>query len=151
MLGSAAQHGARWRGRRLQPDRSRRQLSPPSLAPPHLSGVAAQKEKKASLDEVDPELLATFDKLGIPLAEQKRLTNVAVDAVFDSGGWVGAAMGGLFRWQQAGRSRGRLLLLATPCRARPSPCLTPPRPCAPPPPPPPLPSLHRHHVQGGAG
>lgn len=43
-----------------------------------------QKEKKQSLDEVDPELLATFDKLGIPLNEQKRLTNVAVDAVFDS-------------------------------------------------------------------
>lgn len=43
-----------------------------------------QKEKKSSLDEVDPELLETFDKLGIPLAEQKRLANVAVDAVFDS-------------------------------------------------------------------
>lgn len=43
-----------------------------------------QKEKKASLDEVDPELLRTFDKLGIPLNEQKRLANVAVDAVFDS-------------------------------------------------------------------
>lgn len=43
-----------------------------------------QKEKKQSLDEVDPELLRTFDKLGIPLNEQKRLTNVAVDAVFDS-------------------------------------------------------------------
>jgi Fe-S cluster assembly scaffold protein SufB len=43
-----------------------------------------QKEKKASLDEVDPDLLATFDKLGIPLQEQKRLANVAVDAVFDS-------------------------------------------------------------------
>ncbi|CAD7704882.1 unnamed protein product [Ostreobium quekettii] len=43
-----------------------------------------QKEKKQSLDEVDPELLATFDKLGIPLNEQKRLANVAVDAVFDS-------------------------------------------------------------------
>ena len=41
-------------------------------------------EKKKSLDEVDPALLATFDKLGIPLAEQKRLSNVAVDAVFDS-------------------------------------------------------------------
>ena len=34
--------------------------------------------------QVDPELLATFDKLGIPLGEQKRLANVAVDAVFDS-------------------------------------------------------------------
>jgi Fe-S cluster assembly protein SufB len=37
-----------------------------------------------SLDEVDPELLRTFDRLGIPLAEQKRLSNVAVDAVFDA-------------------------------------------------------------------
>ena len=43
-----------------------------------------EKPKKASLDEVDPALLATFDRLGIPLNEQKRLTNVAVDAVFDS-------------------------------------------------------------------
>jgi len=38
----------------------------------------------ASLDEIDPRLLETFDKLGIPLAEQKRLAGVAVDAVFDS-------------------------------------------------------------------
>jgi Fe-S cluster assembly protein SufB len=47
---------------------------------------SAPKPKKVlnSLDEVDPELLATFEKLGISLAEQKRLTNVAVDAVFDS-------------------------------------------------------------------
>jgi Fe-S cluster assembly protein SufB len=37
-----------------------------------------------SLDEIDPRLLETFDKLGIPLAEQKRLAGVAVDAVFDS-------------------------------------------------------------------
>ncbi len=43
-----------------------------------------QKEQKESLDEVDPDLLATFEKLGIPLSEQKRLMNVAVDAVFDS-------------------------------------------------------------------
>lgn len=42
------------------------------------------KIKKGSLEEVDPELLRTFEKLGIPLTEQKRLTNVAVDAVFDS-------------------------------------------------------------------
>ncbi|MEM8993530.1 MAG: Fe-S cluster assembly protein SufB, partial [Acidobacteriota bacterium] len=42
------------------------------------------KEKKASMDEVDPELVRTFDKLGIPLNEQKRLANVAVDVVFDS-------------------------------------------------------------------
>ncbi|MEB3334883.1 MAG: Fe-S cluster assembly protein SufB [Cyanobacteriota bacterium] len=43
-----------------------------------------QTQKKASLEEVDPKLLDTFEKLGIPLSEQKRLTNVAVDAVFDS-------------------------------------------------------------------
>jgi Fe-S cluster assembly protein SufB len=42
------------------------------------------KKKLNSLDEVDPELLETFKKLGISLGEQKRLTNVAVDAVFDS-------------------------------------------------------------------
>jgi len=47
---------------------------------------AAPKQKPAlsSLDEVDPELLKTFEKLGISLQEQKRLTGVAVDAVFDS-------------------------------------------------------------------
>ncbi|HKJ25288.1 MAG TPA: Fe-S cluster assembly protein SufB, partial [Myxococcota bacterium] len=46
---------------------------------------APQKKKQLqSLDEVDPELLATYDKLGISLLEQKRLQNVAVDAVFDS-------------------------------------------------------------------
>jgi Fe-S cluster assembly protein SufB len=43
-----------------------------------------QKKKLNSLDEVDPELRATFDKLGISLEEQKRLSGVAVDAVFDS-------------------------------------------------------------------
>ena len=47
---------------------------------------AAPKQKKQlnSLDEVDPELRATFDKLGISLVEQMRLSGVAVDAVFDS-------------------------------------------------------------------
>ena len=43
-----------------------------------------KKPELESLDEVDPELLATFEKLGIPLEEQKRLSGVAVDAVFDS-------------------------------------------------------------------
>ncbi|MFN0108991.1 MAG: Fe-S cluster assembly protein SufB [Blastocatellia bacterium] len=42
------------------------------------------KKKLDSLDEVDPELLDTFAKLGIPLNEQKMLANVAVDAIFDS-------------------------------------------------------------------
>ena len=43
-----------------------------------------QKVTLNSLDEVDPELLATFEKLGISLNEQKMLSGVAVDAVFDS-------------------------------------------------------------------
>ncbi len=47
---------------------------------------SAPKEVKKlnSLDEVDPELLRTYEKLGIPLSEQERLAGVAVDAVFDS-------------------------------------------------------------------
>ena len=43
-----------------------------------------QKEGPKSLDEVDPELLETFNKLGIPLEEQKHLSGMAVDAVMDS-------------------------------------------------------------------
>ena len=42
------------------------------------------KPKYQSMDEVDPELVATFDKLGIPLEEQMTLAGVAVDAVMDS-------------------------------------------------------------------
>lgn len=51
-----------------------------------ISYYAAPKKKAKynSLEEVDPELLATFEKLGIPLTEQKMLSGVAVDAVFDS-------------------------------------------------------------------
>jgi Fe-S cluster assembly protein SufB len=52
-----------------------------------ISYYSAPKPKKAglkSMDEVDPEIVKTFEKLGIPLNEQKRLAGVAVDAVFDS-------------------------------------------------------------------
>ena len=42
------------------------------------------RPKYQSMDEVDPELLSTFERLGIPLSERKRLAGVAVDAVFDS-------------------------------------------------------------------
>ena len=45
---------------------------------------APKKKKLSSLDEVDPELLETYNKLGIPIEEQKMLSGVAVDAVFDS-------------------------------------------------------------------
>ncbi len=45
---------------------------------------APKKKKLSSLDEVDPELIETYNKLGIPIEEQKMLSGVAVDAVFDS-------------------------------------------------------------------
>lgn len=46
--------------------------------------IPKRKKKLNSLDEVDPEILKTFEKLGISLEEQKKLSNVAIDAVFDS-------------------------------------------------------------------
>ena len=51
-----------------------------------ISYYSAPKKKQAlsSLEELDPKLLETFERLGIPLSEQKRLAGVAVDAVFDS-------------------------------------------------------------------
>ncbi len=49
---------------------------------PKKAEAAADKPK--SLEEIDPELLKTFERLGIPLSEQKRISGVAVDAVFDS-------------------------------------------------------------------
>ena len=62
------------------------ELHHPAIDYQALTYYSAPKTKKKlnSLDEVDPELLETFEKLGISLAEQKRISNVAVDAVFDS-------------------------------------------------------------------
>ncbi len=50
----------------------------------YYSSPKQKKDGPKSLDEVDPELLATYEKLGIPLAERAALAGVAVDAVFDS-------------------------------------------------------------------
>ena len=50
----------------------------------YYSAPKKDSDKPQSLDEVDPELLETYKKLGIPLDEQERLAGVAVDAVFDS-------------------------------------------------------------------
>ncbi len=50
----------------------------------YYSAPKQKGDKPASLDELDPELLKTFERLGIPLSEQKRISGVAVDAVFDS-------------------------------------------------------------------
>ncbi|MCB1922707.1 MAG: Fe-S cluster assembly protein SufB, partial [Gammaproteobacteria bacterium] len=69
-------------------------MTPPAWASVHyppidhqaISYFAAPKKKPTldSLDDVDPELLRTYEKLGIPIEEQKALAGVAVDAVFDS-------------------------------------------------------------------
>ena len=62
-------------------------LNVPAIDYEDLYYYSAPKKKEAplgSLDEIDPELLATFEKLGIPLNEQKRISGVAVDVVFDS-------------------------------------------------------------------
>jgi Fe-S cluster assembly protein SufB len=50
----------------------------------YYSAPKSQKDRPKSLSEVDPELLRTYEKLGIPLREQEMLAGVAVDAVFDS-------------------------------------------------------------------
>ena len=50
----------------------------------YYSAPKGKKDAPKSLDEVDPELLATYEKLGIPLNEREKLAGVAVDAVFDS-------------------------------------------------------------------
>jgi Fe-S cluster assembly protein SufB len=50
----------------------------------YYSAPKAMKDRPKSLDEVDPELLRTYEKLGIPLQEQEMLAGIAVDAVFDS-------------------------------------------------------------------
>ncbi len=59
-------------------------LKVPTIDFQALSYYAAPKKKFKSLDEVDPKLLETYDKLGVPLHERARLAGVAVDAVFDS-------------------------------------------------------------------
>lgn len=81
--------------RRLQAYTYWKKLTPPNWAQfkhpdidfnaiSYYSAPKSQKDGPKSLDEVDPELLKTYDKLGIPLHEQKQLAGVAVDAVFDS-------------------------------------------------------------------
>jgi Fe-S cluster assembly protein SufB len=59
-------------------------LKYPTIDYQDISYFSAPKKALDSLDEVDPEILKTYEKLGIPLEEQKMLAGVAVDAVFDS-------------------------------------------------------------------
>ncbi len=64
------------------PDWAKLQIAPIDYQ--DISYFAQPKKKYASLDEVDPKLLETYEKLGVPLHERARLAGVAVDAVFDS-------------------------------------------------------------------
>ena len=59
-------------------------LNYPKIDYQDIAYYSAPKKPLGSLDEVDPEILKTYEKLGIPLEEQKQLAGVAVDAVFDS-------------------------------------------------------------------
>jgi Fe-S cluster assembly protein SufB len=66
------------------PEWARLKIPPIDFQELYYYSAPKKKESVASLDDIDPELLATFEKLGIPLTEQKRISGVAVDAVFDS-------------------------------------------------------------------
>jgi len=59
-------------------------LNYPEINYQKIAYYSAPKQALNSLDEVDPKILETYEKLGIPLEEQKMLAGVAVDAVFDS-------------------------------------------------------------------
>ncbi len=79
---------------RLEAYRRWKEMTPPAWANVNFPTIDYQdicyysapkkKQQLSSLDEVDPQLLKTFEKLGIPVDEQKRLANVAIDVVFDS-------------------------------------------------------------------
>jgi len=70
--------------RMTEPDWANVTYDPIDYQAIHYYAAPKQQKTLESLDEVDPKLLETFEKLGIPLGEQKRLAGVAVDAVFDS-------------------------------------------------------------------
>lgn len=68
-----------------QPDWAHLDIEPIDFqAISYFSEPKSNKDRPQSLDEVDPKLLETYDKLGVPLHERARLAGVAVDAVFDS-------------------------------------------------------------------
>ena len=86
----------RWQGMEL-PEWARLQISPIDLqALSYYSAPKSLKDRPKSLDEVDPKLLETYEKLGVPLHERAKLAGVAVDAVFDS-----VSVGTTFRKQLA--------------------------------------------------
>jgi Fe-S cluster assembly protein SufB len=83
LLDSRLKAFARWKTMK-EPDWAYLNIAPIDYQSISYYSAPKSIKKLGSLDEVDPKLLETYDKLGIPLLEQKRLANVAVDAVFDS-------------------------------------------------------------------
>jgi Fe-S cluster assembly protein SufB len=73
----------RWREMK-EPHWARVKFPPIDYQDAYYYAAPKEKAKLKSLDEVDPKLLETYDKLGIPLSEREALAGVAVDAVFDS-------------------------------------------------------------------
>jgi Fe-S cluster assembly protein SufB len=73
----------KWREMKL-PEWANLEINPIDFDQITYYSIPKKKKKLESLDEVDPEILKTFEKLGISLSEQKQLSNVAIDAVFDS-------------------------------------------------------------------
>ena len=75
---------AKWQ-KMTPPEWARLQIDPIDFqAISYFAAPKSDKDRPQSLDEVDPKLLETYDKLGVPLHERARLAGVAVDAVFDS-------------------------------------------------------------------
>jgi Fe-S cluster assembly protein SufB len=68
----------------MQPNWAHLRIDPIDFQSVSYYAAPKMKERPKSLDEVDPELLRTYEKLGIPLKEREMLAGVAVDAVFDS-------------------------------------------------------------------
>ena len=86
----------RWQSMPM-PDWARLQIAPIDFqALIYYSAPKSMKDAPKSMDEVDPKLLETYEKLGVPLHERARLAGVAVDAVFDS-----VSVGTTFRQQLA--------------------------------------------------
>jgi len=73
-----------WWKKMSEPHWANLKMGPLDFQEMHYYSAPKVPQQLSRLEEVDPELLRTFDKLGIPLEEQKQLANVAVDVVFDS-------------------------------------------------------------------
>ena len=98
------------RSRRLRPSRRGRTctIRRSTIRTSSITRRPSRRRSSKSLDELDPEILRTYEKLGIPLHEQKMLAGVAVDAVFDS-----VSVATTFKGKLAEAGRDLLLVLGS--------------------------------------